>query len=167
MSKRFTWTARILLLPIVLTAIVLLALLCDRMLWIDWVGHTDLAITFIVVDAETEEPIPNAVLHVHSDGGLFEEREATDFELVTDLQGTVTRLCRRCMCGGQGGLLRNTFFVSLPWWSIHASAPGYSPNETIVLNETKYSRRVERNREGATLSLRISLPKKSLESKAN
>src|SRR6516162_6402728 len=65
---------------------------------IHWVGFTDLLIEFVVSDAETGEPIPDAIIKMHSEGGLYKERDQGDFRLVTGSDGRAQHLYGRCGC---------------------------------------------------------------------
>jgi hypothetical protein len=122
-----------------------------------WVGHTDLLIEFIVSDADTGEPIPNAKIQIHSEGGLCEEREKEDFQLVTGSTGKVQRLCRQCMCFGTRGWNIDTFEVHLPWWSYRVSAPGYVETVRTELDVQENVRRVQRLEEHSSLVVLVQL----------
>jgi hypothetical protein len=94
-----------------------------------WVGFTDVEITFVVIDADTGQPIPGATVQVHSEGGFCEDQEVKDFRLTTDPEGVAARRCRECMSFGRANPLlpyRNTFGVHLPLWEFGVSAPGYA-----------------------------------------
>src|SRR5262249_39986542 len=118
-----------------LAVVALATVLYDRLQVFHWVGSADLTIEFLVTDAETGEPIQNADILIHSEGGFYEERHPRDFRLRTDSKGAVRYVCRRSMSfGNQSGLrFTDTFNVHLPWWFVGVAAPGYQTIEPFEL----------------------------------
>ncbi len=85
-----------------------------------WVGSIDLEIESVVSDASTGQPIPNALVEVDSEGGLYADSKRSRFHLQTDEVGIARRLCRSCRCSGRQSNLRFTdiFSVALPCWRV-------------------------------------------------
>jgi hypothetical protein len=127
---------------------------------VDWVGHTDLEIEFVVRDAETGEPIPDATIQVHSEGGLYAERQRQDFVLETDEAGRAKRMCQRCLCSGRSGWMIDTYHVAVPEWSYRASAPGYAASESAELGVQEKVKRSRRGSRTARLTVEIRLAKR-------
>ena len=108
---------------------------------IAWVGHTDLEIEFLVVDAHTGQTLEAAAIDVMQDeGGFCEDRSEQRFELFTDRNGQARRVCRSCMCfGTQSGLkFKDTYRVHLPYWHFRVSANGYESSEQQDLSIPRY-----------------------------
>lgn len=126
---------------------------------IHWVGSTDLEIEFMVTDAATNEPIPEATIQIHSEGGLYAERGRQDFVLITGEAGQARRLCKDCMCFGTSGRNIHTFFVHLPEWYYHVIARGYAPSEVTELDIPENVGRVQRDKPAARLIIPIRLRK--------
>jgi hypothetical protein len=139
--------------------VLLLLLLPPAIQTIDWVGSTDLEIEFMALDATTSDPIPGATIDIHSEGGLYEEREPRDFALVTGPDGRVTYLCRNCMTSGTSGPNINTLAVSLPMWLYQVSAAGYETTGKIGLESTENHRNVQRGHPTSKLVVLVSLQK--------
>lgn len=126
---------------------------------IHWVGYTDLEIEFVVTDAETDIPVPAATVYVHSEGGFYAERERQDFELTTNEVGTVTRLCKDCMCFGTSGWNIDTYVVHLPDWYYRVSAPGYVESALTALDVLENVQQVQRGKPAARLVVQVRLEK--------
>jgi hypothetical protein len=93
-------------------------------------------------------------------GGFCEDRSELRFELVTDLNGRVRRLCRSCMCfGTQSGLkFKDTYAVHLPKWHFRVSADGYESTEQQYLDTPDYIRQAKRVAPGiARLAVHVAL----------
>ena len=84
------------------------------------------------------------MIGVHSEGGLYEEREPRDFRLVAGPDGQASHLCRESMCFGTGGLFTDSFAVHRPWWRFRVSAPGYEAMELADLDVPEYQRAAKR-----------------------
>jgi hypothetical protein len=132
----------------------------DRVQRVLWVGHTDLLVEFVVVEAGSEQPIPGARIDVHSQGG-YDEREEQKFHLLTDASGTVRKECRGCLCSGaRSGLgFTDTYSVRLPWWHFQVSADGFEPTEWMELPVPEISRRVRRGQPDKVV-VRVSLQRR-------
>lgn len=129
---------------------------------VKWVGHTDLVVSFIVTDAETGLPIPNATVGVRAEGGGFcDDREPGSFTMTTDANGIAKQTCKNCMCFGSRSAFENTFVVHLPYWWFHATATGYSDSKSEYLDLPIHIQRVQRGKPNATLSIPISLKRGS------
>lgn len=137
------WSVRILL---VLIALPPLVRCYDRSLVIKWVGGTDLEVEFVVTDAESGDPIPNAQVKIHSEGGVYSERDVQDFVLVANQDGKVRKECAESMCfGSQSRLgLIDTFAVHLPWWYFWVVAEGYESSAPIELDVPENIRQARR-----------------------
>src|SRR6476620_1104056 len=80
------------------------------------VGHKDVLITFSVKDADTDQPVPNASIHVvRAEGGLCSERDENDFVLACDGSGCVSELVKNCMWSSTRGFFVNAFYMHLPY----------------------------------------------------
>ena len=145
-----------------IAVVLLLLLLPPAGQTIAWVGSTDLEIEFIVLEVMTSDPVPGATIDIHSEGGLYEEREPRDFALVTGPDGRMTYLCRNCMTCGRSGPKINTFAVSLPMWLYQVSAAGYETTGKIGLESTENHRNVQRGHPTSKLVLYISLQKEGI-----
>ena len=131
--------------------------LCQKM---TWVGSTDVAIQFVVTDAETGVPIPNAVIRVHAEtGGFCEECDEREFKVQTDQSGTGTHVCKRCMCYGSESVFENTFGVHLPEWCYRAKASGYAASDLEFLGTEEHHKSVRRSKPNATVTVPVRLSK--------
>jgi hypothetical protein len=124
-----------------------------------WVGSTDLEVEFVVVNATTGVPVPGATIDVHSEGGIYEERQPQDFALVTGPDGRAMRLCQGCQCFGTSGWNIDTYVVHLPWWHYRVSARGYCPTELTELDVPANVRKVRRGKPAAKLLVEVPLRK--------
>ena len=125
---------------------------------IKWVGHTDIELGFVITDANTGQPIPDATIHFRTElGGFCDERPQKNFEITTDEHGRATELAKNCMCFGSKGILEDTFGSHLPNWWIHVTATGYSTTEPTYLDNAENARRVQRCEAFATLLVPIRL----------
>ncbi len=131
-----------------------------------WVGSTDLEVEFLVFDATTRIPIPGATITIQSLGGSGEERDPKEFELKTDDDGRVKRLCKKCMCFGTSGWNIDTFSVRVPSWLYYASAAGYSSSDRTWLETWEADHRVQRLRPSSKLVVEIYLQRRGAESGA-
>jgi hypothetical protein len=145
-----------------LIAVVLLLLFLPSTQTIDWVGATDLEIEFAVLEAMTSDPVPGATIKIHSEGGLYEERDPRDFALVAGPDGRAVHVCRNCMCSGRSGPKIDTFGVSLPRWLYQVSAPGYETTGKINLESRENHRNVQRGHPTSKLVVCISLQKERM-----
>jgi hypothetical protein len=130
---------------------------------IRWVGHTDLEITFLVVDEATAQPIPRARIEVHSEGGLYEGVKHQDFALVADRAGRLKHLFKDSMCFGTTGPNIDTYVVHLPDWYYRASAPGFEPTEMTALDVLENRKRVRRGKQAATLEVEVPMRQRRAE----
>jgi hypothetical protein len=117
-------------------AVGIAAFLVDRTEMVKWVGAADLIVEFAITDSG--RPIPNARIHVHCEGGWYDEVEAdckAPFELRCNDEGIATRLLRNSRTIGSVSRLRftNTYCIYSPIWNIQASANGYETSEWIHL----------------------------------
>jgi len=158
MARR--WWKRLLIASI---ALPLLAFGFDRILTIHWVGSTDLEVTFVVADASTGKPIPNARVEIQSEGGLYEERDRQEFVLVAAADGIARKECRSSMCFGTQSRLRftDTFVVHLPSWRYRVVAQGFQSAEWADLDVLEFRRQVKRDAPGkAKLVIPVTLNKR-------
>jgi len=95
-----------------------------------WVSHCDLEITFVVMDADTGDPVSGAAVRVvHAE--LARDRENLP-SFTTDTNGTAIHWCRGVTCSGSSNTVmpwRNTFGAQLPSWMVQAVAPNYGEGE--------------------------------------
>ena len=123
-----------------------------------WVGSTVLRITFRVSDDADGTPVPGAQIWVRTDiGSLCGEEKEKEFVLVTDANGAVS-VSRECMCFGTSGPGINTFHSHLPSWWITVAPAGYQ-GMNRWLDQPEDCRRVNREKEGASLEVPIRLKK--------
>lgn len=127
---------------------------------INWVGHTDIEVRFVITDAETGQPIPNAMVHICAEAGAFcDDPQQLEFTITADKDGHASQLATNCMCFGSKGTFKDTFASRLPKWSFHATATGYSAAEPAYLDVAKNARQVQRGDPFATLSVPIRMQK--------
>jgi hypothetical protein len=127
---------------------------------IKWVGHTDLDVRFLVTDADTDQSIPNATIHIRAEpGGFCDDPSQPAFTITTDENGHANHLCSNCMCFGSKGIFEDTFGMHLPSWWLHATATGYSATKPAFLNVPENTRQVQPGNRIATLSVPIRLRK--------
>jgi hypothetical protein len=125
-----------------------------------WVGHKDLQVQFLVTDANSGAPVPNATIHIRAEaGGFCSDRDPMQFTVATDSKGIATRTIKQCMCFGKQGMFQDSFGMHLPLWWCHASAEGFTPSEPISLEAPEYARRVKRLRLNAELTVELQLRK--------
>jgi hypothetical protein len=125
-----------------------------------WVGHTNLAVSFIVTDISTGQPIPNAIIHVRAEpGGFCEQTDALEFTIATDDKGFAKHLCKRCMSFGSKSLFEDTFFAHLPSWWYQVTADGYSESNPEYLDVPKNASQVQHGKTTATITIPIGLAK--------
>ena len=133
-------------------------------LWIaqcqKWVGTTDLEVSFIVTDATTGQPIPNAIVQIRSEaGGFSDDRESRDFMIAADSRGYAKRVCTNCMSFGSRSFFEDTFGVHLPWWWVSAKAIGYSDSEPEYIDVRENQKEVQRGKSFATIAIPLRLKK--------
>jgi hypothetical protein len=114
-SRRCFWLALALVVGI-LGALWLADKLDNR---VYWDGSKEVAMRFVIVDAESGAPVPDAVVQVGVDGLPASWREAR-----TGTDGAA-RLIVRCWAAGSDTLLRRTASVSCTGVDIHVSKEGY------------------------------------------
>ena len=129
-----------------------------------WVGHTDLEVRFVVTDATTGKPIPNAIIHIHTEpGGFCNDPPQPEFTITTDEIGHAKQLATNCMCFGSKGRFEDTFASRLPMWSYHATATHYSTTNAAYLDRIENAKQVKRGDLFATLAVSIRLRKEAAE----
>jgi len=128
---------------------------------VKWVGHTDLVVRFVVVDAESAEPISGATVVIQNEGGFCGKRDPREFTIVTDANGIAQHVCKSCMCFGSRSAFEDTYFVHLPWWDYHAASEGYLDSKTEFLDLPVNMQQVQRHAESASISVTIRLQKDS------
>lgn len=125
-----------------------------------WVGHTDLQVRFLVTDAASGAPVPNATLHVRAEaGGFCADRDPRQFTIATDSKGVATQTSKQCMCFGKRGMFQDSFGMHLPRWHCHASARGFAPSVPVSLEAPEYARRIKRLRTNVELTVVLHLHK--------
>ncbi|MBS0266544.1 MAG: hypothetical protein JSS02_31730 [Planctomycetes bacterium] len=155
MKRRLIWLAA-------LVATVLLAVIVYDSTGFTWVGHTDLRIQFVVVDARTGQGIKGARIQVKQrEGGFCADRTAQEFELLTDESGMTSRICEGCMSfGTQSGLkFTDTYSAHTPRWQARITAKGYRESEEIdIEGNPVYRRHIRRVGTGAAeMVVRVAL----------
>jgi hypothetical protein len=158
--KRWRWIV------LLMAAAPLAALAYDRTVKLSWVGHADLEIEFMVVDAASGQSIEGAEVAVQSEDGFYAERDEASFTLRTDAVGAAHRVCHDSMCfGTQSGLrVTDTYAVHLPWWTFRVSALGYQPTDPDFLDLRERVRQVQRvSPRAAKLAVRVPLQRMAVE----
>jgi hypothetical protein len=155
---------RVCLLMICLPSLLLLGLWgYDHALTVWWIRATNLEVEFIVISAESGQPIPAARIEVQSDcswyGEGFEGERA--FEVSTDTAGAACKQCRNNVCSGirSGLCITDTYNVSLPRWRLRVLALGYEPSAYVNLVEEYNGKVQHEGPERDRLVVRISLQK--------
>ena len=119
-----------------------------------------LSVRFVVTDAETGQPIPNATIHIRAEpGGFCDDPQQSEFTITTDQNGHAKHLANNCMCFGSKGALTDKFGSHLPQWSFKATAAGYSTTDPAHLDLPRNARQVQRGNPFSTLSVPIRLRK--------
>ena len=128
-----------------------------------WVGDRDLEVTFVVTDAETDQPIAGAEIDVQKgrEGAFCSDCDGP-FKLITDAQGSSRRICKNCMCYGYSGgqpLFRrkDTFSSHTPDWVFRVSSPGHEKSDPIYIGEPEFRRTIQRGDQFATMEVSIKL----------
>jgi hypothetical protein len=140
----------------------------DRGQMIDWIGDTDLEMDFLVTDADSGQPLPDARIQVRCEMGFYqgsdEDREKP-FELQTDPAGKAHRLCRHNWCiGRQSGLrITDTYHVYIPYWFVRVLADGYQTSAWVEVPEEYRGKVQHERRQRDRLTVRISLKKAAAE----
>lgn len=132
---------------------------------IHWVGGKDLDITFVVMDADNDQPLQDARVKILCEETSFSaNRGKAPFEIATDTNGVVKQGCGDTMCFGTfgrdgWGRRIDTFFIHLPGWHIQVEAAGYTSLAPFYLDTREYQRQVKRGTTCASLKIPISLHK--------
>lgn len=98
----------------------------------------NLEMVFVVTDAETGEPIPNASIDLLMEAGAW-NKEVGVVHLVTDDKGRVRQVHENNSCEDIIRPFRKTVtLIDLCWASVNVSAEGYQPVEGLWLPDFKY-----------------------------
>lgn len=127
-----------LIVAFILIGLPTLAVLADRRDGLRWVGSTDLEVQFLVTNAQTEEPIPDAVIDIDSEGGFYEGgRESKRFQLITRPDGLVIFECpdNRCVGSESGCGWRSSRYVYPPSWRFKVTANGYAEKDWELIHD--------------------------------
>jgi hypothetical protein len=101
-------------------------------------GSRNLEMLFVVTDAETGEPIPNASIDLLMEAGAWNKEEGV-VQLVTDDEGRVRHVHENNSCEDVIRPFRKKeTLIDLTWASVNVSAKGYEPVEQIWLHTAKY-----------------------------
>jgi hypothetical protein len=150
---------------LVLVGVALLIGICHPATsYIHWVGSKDLKITFLALDADSEEPVKDAKVDVlYEETNLCSNRQKVPFSLVGDDDGVVSHLNKECMCfgteGGWGPTRKDTFAIHIPGWRVVVGAPGYLSSEAFYLDTAENQHRIVRGDKTATLEIVVKLQK--------
>lgn len=147
-----------------LLAVPLLVMLVDRCYQFMWIGNYDLEVVFVVTDAGTGLPVPEANVEIQDFGGDYQggnHDSRIEYVLSTDPQGTVTRMCPRNTCIGTDSLLglSSTFDACLPSWRVRATAAGYEPGEWVKIGGIGQNHQARRQSRTAKLTINLPLRK--------
>ena len=131
MSKRWEWfAAAIVGLPLMFFFLSSLQTMPRRR------SSKDLEVEFVVLDAETGQPIPHNKVwffNPHPSDLCGREYREAQFSRVADSDGRVTLFAQQCMCSGMRNWHRDTFAIHVPAWYILVSAAGYQTSELVDL----------------------------------
>ena len=119
---------------------------------VDWVGTRFVEFDFQVIDQDTQEPVPDAILHLREEG----EREDTQ-QIRTGRDGRA-RLVQECLSSGRSGIWNPTWSVMPPSWLFRVSAEGYRPTEFVWIGSYRHQMR-DRDH-GSVLPVRVELRKR-------
>ena len=161
---------RVVLTPLVVFAISIvmgvlaLGFLCGQR--VDSIGGTNLHIDFLIVDADSSEPIANAQIHIRCASGCWYDGAEMDMEkpftLQTDAAGMAHRLCRDnwWVTNHSCWNFSNAYLVWIPGWEVRVLADGFKPGPAMDMGE-EYRGQVKHEGElQDRLSVRISLHKR-------
>jgi len=152
----FQFSLRTLLIVVTLVAGLLVAWRVTKL--IHWVGKTDLQVSFVVTDAQTGQPIPQATIHIRVEpGGFCDDRGPREFTITTNDKGHAKHLCTNCMSFGSNGIFRDTFGIHLPWWWFHTTAAGYFDSDPAYLDTLDNARPVRSRQSFAIVTIPIQL----------
>jgi hypothetical protein len=108
-----------------------------------WVGATDLEISFLVLDGDTDERIKGASINILAYGSvskLDQDKHPTVFKC--DQNGEASYLYKQCKCsgstGGWGPWKRESFYLDLPQWTVEVQAPGYTATGPFCIGDPEY-----------------------------
>jgi hypothetical protein len=100
----------------------------------------DLEIVFVVVDAGTGEPIPNASIELTAEGWQEDCRPQKIATLITDENGTTRLVREKNSCEDVIRPFHKTItFIDLTWAVVNITAEGYSPIEQMWLHDAPKS----------------------------
>jgi hypothetical protein len=121
-------------------------------------GQTVVEVEFLVTDAETGEPIPNATVEVRGQVAETDDgAQEGEVRLATDASGMARYHCR-CTWYGERGWLKSSFLLLLPGWLFQASAPGYEPSQEMKFTHEQ-GRQSRRHNGGHAFTVPIPLQK--------
>lgn len=135
---------RLLRITVIFLALTLLgAVIYDTTHVLRWSGATELTVEFVVLDAETGQPVDGAVLHIFgcSSRGIGEAH----FHTTTEPDGVAQLVIPYYACDGVLSRLHftDTRVVSNPNWTIvSVTAPGYQALGTFSIREEPYRREI-------------------------
>jgi hypothetical protein len=99
----------------------------------------DLEMNFVVHDAETDEPIPNAAIDLIAEERKENGKETRVIKLVTDDDGRARFVHENNSCEDVIRPFRRTVtLIDLTWAVVNVSAKGYRPIEKMWLHFSKY-----------------------------
>src|SRR5262249_37509453 len=99
----------------------------------------NLEMVFVVTDAETGEPIPNASIDLMAEKHKEKGLEQQVIKLMTDDEGRARFVHENNWCEDVIRPFRKTVtLIELTWASVNVSATGYSPVEQMWLHTAKY-----------------------------
>lgn len=149
---------------VIFTLVTIAVYLIDRSQTMKWVGVTNLDLDFLVIDADTQDPIPNARVEIFSNGGFYDggdEEDQKTFDLRTDATGVARRRCGNNRCiGTQSRLLfTDTYHVYTPMWRVRALALGHEPSPWVWLYDEYRGKAIHEALQSDRLVVEISLKK--------
>jgi hypothetical protein len=132
--------------------------------YIHWVGSKDLDLSFLVVDADSGEPVKAAKVEVlHEETNFCADRPQVPFTHAGGDDGIARHLSKKCMCfgteGGWGRWKKDTFAIHIPGWYVRVEAPGYLASEPFYLDTFENQQNVVRGNKTATLEVVVKLHK--------
>lgn len=99
-----------------------------------WVEHRNVMVHFVVLDSQTDLPIPEAVIQIGPDADTIQgESSHGEVSILTDRHGKASQVAENVMVSGSHSFLGNSVRMREPQWIISVAAKGYQPVEMSPL----------------------------------
>lgn len=129
---------------------------------VKWVGTADLEVDFVIIDAETGQPIPDAMIYVREEQGVGKNRQINSFTIAGDGNGHAKRVSTDCMSFGSRGAFEDIFAIRPPSWRFFATAAEYAnsdPEDLLDRSPPQPKKRSQRVRPHETITISVRLHK--------